>query len=534
MIQIPWSSSNDILKAEVRKFPEGPGVYLMKDAQGAILYAGKAASLRKRVSSYFQQLRHHTPAIDRMIPQVDHVGFIQTVSEAEALILEASLIKKYQPRYNVDLKDDKSYPYLKLTTHEKFPRLLLTREVQNDSARYFGPYTDVKLLRQALAFMRRTFPLRTCKVLPKRACLQYYIGQCTAPCVGKSAESEYQRVVDEVVLFLEGEKDQLVQEISRKMKAYADRQEYELAAGARDQLRALTTTLKQSTPREVASLFTTDTSQGKYHRLGIYRVDELLELKEIVRMSRIPRRIEGFDVSNISGTEAAASMVSFLNGEPDKSQYKRFKIKFFKGIVPPPDFRSEGPTAKPCPPKVDKSGGGINDYRMMREVILRRYERVLKEQQALPDLILVDGGKGQVSAAREVLTQLGLGQVPLMGLAKRLERVALPDVAGYIDLPHGSKARLLLQRIRDEAHRFAITYHRGLRQKRLSSSALDPIQGIGPKRKKTLLSKFESIDAIRSVSPEGLSERTGFSLSLARKIKKHFYGELSDRLTKLQ
>lgn len=480
------------IRQEVRKFPEGPGVYLMEDAQGVILYAGKAASLRKRVSSYFQQSRHHTPAIDRMIPQVDHVGYIQTVSEAEALILEASLIKKYQPRYNVDLKDDKSYPYLKLTTHEKFPRLLLTREVQNDSARYFGPYTDVKLLRQALSFMRRTFPLRTCKILPKRACLQYYIGQCTAPCVGKSAESEYQHVVDEVVLFLEGEKDQLVQEISRKMKAYADRQEYELAAGARDQLRALTTTLKQSTPREVASLFATDTSRGKYHRLGIYRVDELLELKEIVRMSRIPRRIEAFDVSNISGTEAVASMVSFLNGEPDKSQYKRFKIKFFQGI---------------------------DDYRMMREVVLRRYERVLKEQQAPPDFILVDGGKGQVSAAHEVLTQLGLGQIPLMGLAKRLERVALPDVSGYVDLPQDSKARLLLQRIRDEAHRFAITYHRGLRQKGLSRSLLDQIPGIGPKRKRTLLSRFDSVDALRSVSIEELAELPGFSLSLAKKLK---------------
>lgn len=495
MIQIPWSSSDDILKAEVRKFPEGPGVYLMKDTQGEILYIGKAASLRKRVSSYFQHSRHHTPVIDLMIPQIDHVEFIQTVSEVEALLVEASLIKKYQPRYNVELKDDKSYPYLKLTLREKFPRLLLTREARNDGARYFGPYTDVKLLRQALAFMRRTFPLRTCKTLPKRACLQYYIGQCTAPCVGKADESEYQRIVDEVVFFLEGEKDNLIREISRKMKTCAERQEYELAAQARDQLRALTTTLKQSAPREIASLFTADVGPGKYHRAGIYRVDELLELKEVVRMNRIARRIEAFDVSNISGTEAVASMVSFLNGESDKSQYKRFKIKFFQGI---------------------------DDCRMMREVVLRRYERFLKEQQSPPDLILVDGGKGQVSAAHEVLTQLGLGQIPLMGLAKRLERVALPGVAGYIDLSRDSKARLLLQRIRDEAHRFAITYHRGLRQKRLSRSLLDQIPGIGPKRKRTLLSSFNSVDALRLVSVEELAKLPGFSLSLAKKLQEGF------------
>jgi len=480
------------IRQEVRKFPEGPGVYLMKDAQGAILYAGKAASLRKRVSSYFQQSRHHTPAIDRMVPQVDHVEFIQTVSEAEALILEASLIKKYQPRYNVDLKDDKSYPYLKLTLNEKFPRLLLTREAFDDGARYFGPYTNVKLLRQALAFMRRTFPLRTCKDLPKRACLQYYIGQCAAPCVAKVNEEEYRRITEEVVLFLEGEKESLLREISKKMREYSTRQEYESAAQARDQLRALTTTVKQSVALEVTNLFASDVTQEKYHRIGIYHVDELLDLKDIVRMNKIARRIEAFDVSNISGTEAVASMASFLNGEPDKSQYKRFKIKFFQGI---------------------------DDCRMMREVILRRYERVLKEQQSLPDLILVDGGKGQVSAAHEVLTQLGLGQIPLMGLAKRLERVALPGVAGYIALPRDSKARLLLQRIRDEAHRFAITYHRGLRQKRLSYSLLDQIPGIGPKRKRTLLSRFDSVDALRSVSVEELAKLPGFSLSLAKKLK---------------
>ncbi|MBI1975932.1 MAG: excinuclease ABC subunit UvrC [Candidatus Omnitrophica bacterium] len=486
------------IRQEVHKFPEGPGVYLMKDAHGVILYAGKAASLRKRVSSYFQQSRHHTPAIDRMVPQVDHVEFIQTVSEAEALILEASIIKKYQPRYNVDLKDDKSYPYLKLTLNEKFPRLLLTREALDDGARYFGPYTDVKLLRQALSFMRRTFPLRTCKTLPKRACLQHDIGQCVAPCVGKADELEYQRVVDQAVLFLEGRKDQLVQEISRGMKAYAERQEYELAAGARDQLRALTTTLKQSTPREIASLFASDVSPGKYHRTGIYRVDELLELKEIVQMSRIPRRIEAFDVSNISGMEAVASLVSFLNGEPDKSQYKRFKIRFFRG----PD-----------------------DYRMMKEVILRRYERVLKEQQAPPDLILVDGGKGQVSVAKEALNHLGLGQIPLIGLAKRLERIAFPGVTEYIPLSENSKARLLLQRIRDEAHRFAIRYHRRLRQKRLSRSSLDQIPGIGPKRKRALLSRFDSVEALRSVSIEELAKLPGFSLPLAKKLKERLKTE---------
>jgi excinuclease ABC subunit C len=313
-----------------------------------------------------------------------------------------------------------------------------------------------------------------------------------APCAAKAAGEEYRRVVEETILFLEGEKDSLVREISKKMREYSARQEYESAAQARDQLRALTATIKQSVALEITNLFASDVTHEKYHRIGIYHLDELLELKNLLQINKIPRRIEAFDVSNISGTDAVASMVSFLNGEADKSQYKRFKIRFFQGI---------------------------NDYRMMREVILRRYERVLKEQQLLPDLILVDGGKGQVSAAHEVLMQLGLGQIPLMGLAKRLERVALPGVAGYIDLPRDSKARLLLQRIRDEAHRFAITYHRGLRQKRFSRSALDQIPGIGPKRKRMLLSRFDSVDVLRSVSVEELAKLPGFSLSLAKKLQ---------------
>jgi len=427
-----------------------------------------------------------------MVRRVKEVEYIQTTSEAEALILEASLIKKYQPRYNVELKDDKSYPYLKLSLKEKFPRLLLTREVRDDGSRYFGPYTDVKLLRQALAFMRRTFPLRTCRTLPKSACLQHYIGQCVAPCIAKTTEKEYQRIVEESALFLEGQKEYLTKEISRKMQVYSDQQEYEAAAVARDQLRALTSTIKQSTPKEVTNLFTEDTIQGRYHRVGIYHVDELLELKDLMAMTKIPRRIEAFDVSNIAGKEAVASMVSFLNGEPDKSQYKRFRIKFFQGI---------------------------DDYRMMRETVLRRYERLLREGGVPPDLILVDGGKGQVSVAKEVLKQVGLGRVPLMGLAKRLERVALPDVESYIELPKDSKVLLLLQRIRDEAHRFAITYHRSLREKRLSRSVLDQIPGIGPKRKKLLLSHFDSVDAIHSASIEEIAKLPGFSTSLARKIK---------------
>lgn len=483
----------DLIRQQVRKFPGRPGVYLMKNARGKLLYAGKAASLQKRVSSYFQRSKRHAPSIDIMVKQVREVEYIETTSEAEALILEASLIKKYLPRYNVELKDDKSYPYLKLTRGEKFPRLLLTREVRDDGSQYFGPYTDVKLLRQALAFMRRTFPLRTCRTLPKSACLQYYIGQCVAPCIDKVTEQEYQRIAEEAVLLLEGEKDSLIREVSRKMREYSKRQEYESAAQARDQLRALTSAVRQSTPREVVNLFTEDAGQEKYHRVGIYRVDELLELKDLVKMTRIPRRIEAFDVSNTAGTEAVASMVSFLNGEPDKSQYKRFRIRFFQGE---PD-----------------------DYRMIREVVLRRYERLLKEGGGPPDLILVDGGKGQVSVAKEALEQAGLGRVSLMGLAKRLERVALPNVRDYLDLPEDSKARLLLQRIRDEAHRFAITYHRGLRGKRLSHSLLDDIPGIGPKRKKLLLTHFDSINALQTASIEELSKLPGFSEALAKKIK---------------
>ena len=469
----------------------------MKDSQGGFLYVGKASSLRKRVSSYFRQSRHHTPSIDIMVRNVHQVDCIQTLSEAEALILEASLIKKYQPRYNVELKDDKSYPYLKLTLNEKFPRLLLTREVCGDGSRYFGPYTDVKLLRQALAFMRRTFPLRTCRTLPKSACLQYYIGQCVAPCISKATEREYQQIVNELILFLEGEKEHLIREISKKMQEYAQSKEYELAAQARDQLRALTTTLKHSFTREVTNLFAQDVTQEKYHRMGIYHVDELLELKDLIKMTQIPHRIEAFDVSNIAGREAVASMVSFLNGEPDKSQYRRFRIK---------------------------GDNFINDYRMIREVLLRRYQRQIREGGVLPDLVVVDGGKGQVSTAVKVLDQIGLAQIPILGLAKRLERVALPDVEGYIELSKDSKALLLLERIRNEAHRFAITYHRALRQKQLSISLLDQIPGIGPQRKKILLTHFASVDLLRSVSVEEIAKLPGFSMRVAKRVKEKLMG----------
>ena len=429
------------IRQEVRQFPDQAGVYLMKDAEGQILYIGKAGSLKKRVSSYFQNRRHHSPLTDRMLNQVRDVEYLETGSESEALLVESSLIKRYQPRYNVEQRDDKSYPYLKLTRNEKFPRLLLTRDVKNDDSVYFGPYTNVKLLRQALAFMRRTFPLRTCRVLPRTACLQYYIGQCVAPCIDKATQEEYQRIVKETTLFLEGKKDELIQQVSERMQTAAAHQEFEQAAQARDQLYALSTTITQSTAREVKNLFAGDVTQEKYHKRVIYRVDELMELKDLVGINKIPRRIEAFDVSAIFGAEAVASMVSFLNGEADKNQYRRFRIKFFQGVM--------------------------DDYQMIREVITRRYERVLREGHPLPDLVLVDGGKGQVSAAREVLDQLGLREIPVIGLAKRLERVALSKVKEYISLPKDSRVLRLLQRIRNEAHRFAITYHRLLRQKKL-------------------------------------------------------------------
>ena len=407
------------LKEKIKKFPDSPGVYLMKDARGRVIYIGKANSLRKRVSSYFVK-RHIMPRIEHLVSEIRKIDYITTNSEAEALIYEASLIKSNRPKFNIDLKDDKSYPYLKLTLGQKYPALSITRRVVKDGSRYYGPYTDVKLLREALSFMRIVFPLRTCKRLPKKFCINYHIARCPGPCVDKAGKRSYEKTVDELVLFLEGKRQRLIDRLSRRMEKAARELNFEEAVRLRNRIRALGTVVtKRGIPAPM---------------------DQIDELRYILNMKRRPRRIEAFDISNISGKEAVGSMVSFYKGTPDKKNYRKYKIR-----------------------TVTK----IDDYKMMREVVHRRYRRQLDEKRQLPDLIIIDGGRGHLSGAIKELKALGIEHIPAIGIAKEFEHVYVPGKPLPVILPKDSSVLQLIRRIRDEAHRFARKFHVYLRRKRL-------------------------------------------------------------------
>ena len=450
----------------VAALPERPGVYLMKDADGRILYVGKAVNLRKRVASYFQPSRPHEPKTRILVRQIADLEVIQTGSEAEALLYEASLIKEHQPKYNVSLRDDKSYPLIKVTVQDQFPRVFVGRGPSEPGVKEIGPFADATLLRQALRAVRRIFPFRVCRTLPTRPCLDYYMGLCAAPCAGKIGRDDYQTLLERVFRVLEGQKGQVLDDLARRMQAAAAARQYEEAAKLRDQIAALTElTLR---PRRFIPS------------------EALDDLRRLLRLPVLPRRIEGFDVSNIYGQSAVGSMVAFVDGQPDKTRYQRFKIQ---------------------------TVSGIDDYAMMREIVRRRYD----EPGTLPDLILIDGGKGHVAAAQEVADALGL-TVPLVGIAKEFEHLFLPGRSEPIILPPTSRALHLLQRVRDEAHRFAIGYHRHLRGRASLRSALDDIPGVGPRRRRDLLIQFGSVAAIAHASLEELTAVRGISRMLAERL----------------
>ncbi len=459
------------LQEKIKNFPEAPGVYLMKGKNGEVLYIGKAASLRKRVLSYFQPSRPHPPRIAVLLTQVSDIEYRITRTEAEALLDEAGLIKSKKPKYNVALRDDKSYPWIRLT-HEAFPRIFVTRRKVEDGSLYFGPYTDAGLLHTALASMRRNFPLRNCRTFPKKPCLDYYIGQCLAPCVGYIGQKEYNQLVLEAKLFLEGKRHELLQSLSRKMQHFSEERRFEEAATVRDEIQALSgVSLRNQRSGPLA---------------------QLEEAQKLLRLKTLPRRIEAFDISNVFGTSACGSMVCFVDGMPYKDGYRRFRIK---EVV------------------------GIDDYEMMREVIRRRYVRVKRENLEKPDLVIVDGGRGQLSAARGVLKEIGFAEVPAIGIAKRFERIYQSDRSDTIELPKNSKLLHLIQRIRDEAHRFAITYHHLLREKSQGASVLMTIPGLGPRKRQELLCHFKSIDELKQASREKLMEVRGITGKLAERIE---------------
>ncbi|WP_338824649.1 UvrABC system protein C [Moorella humiferrea] len=595
------------LEEKLARLPDHPGVYIMRDAQGEIIYVGKAASLKKRVRSYFRG--QHPPRTQVMVEKIADIEYILTDNEVEALILECNLIKEHRPRYNVSLKDDKSYPYIKITLQEQFPRLQITRSLVRDGSRYFGPYTNVGALRETLKILRSLFPVRTCRETPlqfrSRPCLNAHINRCLAPCSGRVNQEVYRQAVDNIILFLEGKHTALIKELKEQMTAAAERLEFEKAARLRDQLRAveevcarqkitaaggdedadavafaregeaalgliffsrngkvigrdhffLTGTEGLSRGEVMAALLKEYYSRGveippqillfdepedaetiaswlgrlrggrvelkvpkrgnklkllqlvhenavsllKEHLLERRRQEEggrgaLMELQEHLNLPRLPRRMEAYDISNFQGSNPVGAMAVFLDGRPLPAAYRRFQIKTVKAP---------------------------NDFASLQEVLTRRFRRAAEGDARfaeLPDFVLIDGGLGQLHAAREVMAAQGVGDIPTFALAKEEELLFREGSPEPIRLPRDGRALKLLQHLRDEVHRFAITYHRQKREKSAYRSVLDDIPGVGPKRKRALLRHFGSVERISRATLEELLEVEGMNRAVAARI----------------
>ncbi|MBC7093728.1 excinuclease ABC subunit UvrC [Candidatus Bipolaricaulota bacterium] len=603
------------LAAKARDLPKAPGVYLFRGKGGEVLYVGKGSVLRERVRSYFQAPRSLSAKVRRLVREAHDLEVIVTQSEADALILEDALIKKHRPRHNVRLRDDKRYPYLKVTA-EPFPRVLVVRRPTDDGARYFGPYTSSRSMRRALKLAHKLFPIRTCN-LPvgekryERPCLLYHIGRCSGPCAGLVSEADYRRYVDGAALLFEGRVDEVLARLRADMARAAEEERFEHAARLRDQVRALErirerqavalpdpvdldavgvaaagergygavlivrggrligregfplTLPPESTPEEALAEFLDQyytrtmavpqevlvpfpvpelealltylsRRRGAKVHGGVPRSaerralvdmagrnatfglrererdeglpaeeDALDALAEALGLAVRPWRIEAFDISNLKGQEATGSMVVFVGGRPRRDAYRRFRVRI---------------------------AGRPDDYAMMAEVLRRRLRHALAELadpsvaqgkfSDLPDLILVDGGKGQLGVALNALAEVELSGIEVAALAKREERVFLPDRAEPVRLPSDSEALKLLQRIRDEAHRFAVEYHRHLRGRRTLASLLDEVEGIGPKRRQLLLTRFGSLDGLRKASLEELLSVPGLPRAAAERLYK--------------
>ena len=591
--------------------PDKPGVYLMHDAHGKVIYVGKAVVLKNRVRSYFRNLASHTPKVRAMVEKIAEFETIVTSSEVEALILECNLIKKYRPRYNIMLKDDKTYPFLKVTVNEDFPRIYVTRRQQRDGAKYYGPYADVGAMHDTVKLLRTMFPLRTCrKMNPDRPCLNYHIKRCLAPCAGYVSREEYGNMIKSVCMVLDGRTTELERDLKRRMQEAADNYAFEEAARLRDQLQAVTRLNEQQkavtgsggdmdvigfakdttgiclqiffvrkgkligrdnfflpdggeaeeevmsafvkqyyneatfVPKEIVVPYLPDEEEkqlieiwladkaGRKAELilpqrGVKREllslandnakklleerlrkgslslkDDLAAAEELQLALALPNpleRMDCFDVSHTQGSETVASMVVFRNGSISKKDYRKYKIVSAEG--------------KP------------DDFKSMQEVVYRRY----KDYEDLPSLVVIDGGKGQLSSALEVIRGLGLHDLPVVGLAKREEEIFIPGQSESILLDRDSASLHLIQRIRDEAHRFAITFHRKLRGKRNLVSVLDHVEGIGPKRRQELWKKFKTLDAMKQASVEELAAVEGMNFPAAQTLYDFFRMELLDK-----
>ncbi|KZN97188.1 MULTISPECIES: excinuclease ABC subunit UvrC [Aeribacillus] len=584
------------LKEKLSLLPNKPGCYLMKDKNGTVIYVGKAKVLKNRVRSYFTG--SHDGKTLRLVQEIADFEYIVTSSNIEALLLEMNLIKKHEPKYNVNLKDDKSYPYIKITS-ERHPRLIVTRKVKKDKGKYFGPYANVQAARETKKLLDRMYPLRKCNSLPDRVCIYYHMGQCLAPCVHEVSEETNKQMVESIIRFLNGGYNEIKKELTEKMLKCAENLEFERAKEYRDQIAHIEATMEKQKmvlndfidrdvfayyydkgwmcvqvffirqgklierdvsifplyqepeeefltfigqfyakndhflPKEIVipedvneemvrALVQVQVSKPKKgkkkdlvqlayqnakislkEKFSLIERDEERTIKAIENLGKqlnipTPHRIEAFDNSNIQGADAVSAMVVFIDGKPARKEYRKFKIKTVSG----PD-----------------------DYESMREVIRRRYTRVLKEELPLPDLIIVDGGKGQVQAAMDVLeNELGL-DVPVAGLVKddkhKTSDLLLGNREAAVQLSRSSQEFYLLQRIQDEVHRFAITFHRQVRQKNTFKSVLDEIPGIGPKRKKQLLKSFGSVENIKKASLEELKQ-AGMPEKTAQNILQYF------------
>ena len=501
--------ATEAIRKKLGVLPHKPGIYLMKDRFGTVIYVGKARDLRKRVNQYFHPSRRlgWDLKFNALVEAIHDFDIHVVRSEPEAFLLEGKLIKEFHPRYNISFRDDKRFLMLKVNLNDPIPNFTFTRLKKDDGARYFGPFSNSGALRNTLALVRRQFNLRGCRVFtPGEAdykhCLYAHLKYCTAPCIGNVTREQYLEQVLAACDFIAGQCHEMKDQLEIEMRKAATAQDYEKAASLRDLIRDL----KETTKKE-----------RKFERvpytlpLAMDPQQDLAELAKVLGLSAPPQRIEGFDVSNISGTFAVASLVSFKHGRPDRANYRRFKIKTVEGQ---------------------------DDFASMAEVVKRRYTRLLMEgtassvpknsgqrrsaalQTNLPDLILIDGGKGQLSAACAELKKLGLEKIPVIGLAKEFEEIYQPGESKPLRLGLNHPAVKLLQRIRDECHRVANSYNAQLRIKRISESVLDEFPGIGERRKQALLKKFGSVQRLRTATLEQIASVPGFGGKAAAELKK--------------
>jgi len=591
----------DAVATKLPHLPDGPGVYLWKGRDGTTLYVGKAKRLRSRVRSYFSDDRLESVKTSHLVRLIADLETIVVPTEAHALILEANLIKEYQPRFNIALRDDKSYPYIKVTVQEPFPRVFVTRRLEDDGAKYFGPYTDVGAMRRALNVVKKIFTVRSCNYdmpaqMPERPCLDYYIKRCKAPCILAQTQHDYRAMIDEVVLFLSGRPDEVVKRVQDRMQLASQQLDFERAAELRDVMQHLErmeeptivmevegadrdvigyardgddacvtvlrirsgkllsreqrflTNIDGEDDGDVMTMFLAGSYVGMQERarqlllpfdfpdrelieqslpdtriqipqrgprrelIGLAEQnarhlleelklasseaeeragDPVYELGRELGLQRLPRSLVCFDISTAQGTDTVGSCVWFENGRPKRAEYRKFRVKTVEGS---------------------------DDFASMNEVVRRYFERRKTDEKPLPDLIVIDGGKGQLSAAHAALIELGVADRPLISLAKREEEIFIWGRAEPLRLSRRSPGLRLLQQARDEAHRFAVTYNRKRRSMRTVTSELLKVRGIGPVKRRLLLKEFGSVQGVRNAGEEAIAKLPGFNLDRARKL----------------